>query len=99
MMIFAFVVLVALVLLGVYVFIQLAKWPKLVAQKRGHRYVDAINILSWGGLLLTAGLAWLGALVWAHATPSDDAVAPAGALDDLVQQINDLQAQVKALKA
>ena len=65
----AFLVLCILVLLGVYVFIKLGQWPKKAAQAHGHPYVDAINVLSWGGLLLTAGLAWLGALVWAYAPP------------------------------
>lgn len=75
MMIFTFVVLVAIVLLVVFALIALAKWPKAVALKRKHPYPDAVNVLSWGGLILTAGLAWLGALVWAHATPPVDANA------------------------
>lgn len=70
MMVFAFIVLVALVLLAVYALVALAKWPKSVALKRGHPYPDAVNVLSWGGLILTAGIAWLGALTWAHATPT-----------------------------
>ena len=73
MMVFAFVVLVVLVVLAAWAFVQLAKWPKKVALKRGHPYPDAVNVLSWGGLVMTAGLAWLGALTWAHATPPIDA--------------------------
>ncbi len=69
MMFFAFIVLVVLVLLGALVFIKLAQWPKKVAVARSHPYPDAVNVLSWGGLILTAGFGWLAALTWAHATP------------------------------
>ena len=72
MMTFAFVILVVLALLAVYVFIRLAKWPRAVAVERKHPHPDAVNVLSWGGLLMTAGLAWLAALVWAHVTPPVD---------------------------
>ncbi|MDF1700035.1 MAG: DUF3302 domain-containing protein [Planctomycetota bacterium] len=76
MMIFAFLVLVLLAVLLVYALVALAKWPKSVALQRGHPYPDAVNVLSWGGLILTAGLAWLGALTWAHATPAPSPTAP-----------------------
>lgn len=75
MMIFAFLVMVLLVALLAYALVALAKWPKAVALERGHPYPDAVNVLSWGGLILTAGIAWLGALTWAHATPTP-AVTP-----------------------
>ena len=75
MMIFAFIVLVVLVLLVAYAFVQLAQWPRKVAVARGHPYPDAVNVLSWGGLIMTAGIAWLGALTWAHATPAPEATS------------------------
>ena len=56
--------------LFVYAFIELAKWPGKEARRRGHKYADAIAAMSWGGLLLTAGLAWLAALVWAKSAPA-----------------------------
>ena len=99
MMIFAFVVLVALVLMAVYALVLLAKWPKGVAVKRNHPYPDAVNVLSWGGLLLTAGLAWLAALVWAHATPRSAGGSEDGDGTDLTERIKNLEAQIAALKA
>jgi hypothetical protein len=70
LMIFSFVVLCALVVLFVFMFVELAKWPGRIARQRGHRHAEAIDALAWGGLILTAGLAWLAALVWAKALPA-----------------------------
>jgi hypothetical protein len=92
MMFFAFVILVVLVLLAAWAFVKLAKWPKIVATERGHPHVDAINVLSWGGLLLTAGLAWLGALVWAHVTPAG------GSVLRLEERVDALEATLSAQK-
>ena len=65
----AFLVICLLAALGVYAVIQLGLWPKKAATARDHPYTDAINVLSWGGLVLTGGLGWLAALVWAYAPP------------------------------
>lgn len=66
---FALVVLVLLVVLLVYAAIALARWPGRVARDRGHPQADAITVCGWLGLLLTAGLAWIVAMVWAHMSP------------------------------
>lgn len=66
---FALVVICALALLGALLVIKLGTWPKRAAEERRHPYAEAINVLSWGGLILTGGLGWLGALVWAYAPP------------------------------
>ena len=100
----AFVVLCVLVLLVVIAIVKLGQWPKRVAESRGHRYEDAVNVLSWGGLLLTAGLAWLAALVWAHAPPGGGALPEERQPDrtkqsDLEARIDELEAQLRALQA
>jgi hypothetical protein len=66
---FAFIVLCVIVLLIVLAIVKLGQWPKNAAESRQHPYADAINVLSWGGLILTGGLGWLAALVWAYAPP------------------------------
>ena len=86
----AFIVLCVLVALVVVVVVMLGQWPKKAAAARDHPYADAINVLSWGGLLLTAGLAWLAALVWAYAPPR------AHALESRVRELED---RVQASKA
>ena len=65
----AFVVPCLLAGLAVYAIVQLGCWPKRAATSRDHPYTDAINVLSWGGLVLTGGVGWLAALVWAYAPP------------------------------
>ena len=69
--VFAFIVLCLLVGLAVFALIKLATWPKRAALARNNPYVDSINVLSWGGLVLTAGLGWLAALTWAYAPARD----------------------------
>ena len=86
----AFIVLCVIVLLIVLVIVKLGQWPRQAALKREHPYADAINVLSWGGLILTAGLAWLAALVWAYAPPRSSA------LEGRLQELED---RIQALKA
>ena len=95
-MVFAFLVLVLLAVLAAYLFIKLAFWPRNVARERGHPQADAINVLSWTGLLLTAGLGWIVALTWAytkpvHADPTD--------MPGLMERIRTLETELQSLKA
>ena len=62
------VVLLLLGLLGIYLYIAVAKIPGQKARERGHPQADAINILGWIGPFL--GIAgWVIALIWAHTNP------------------------------
>ena len=60
-----FVILVILVLIGIWLFVELAKLPGQKAKERGHPQQEAINVLGWLGLLF-GGVPWLIALVWAY---------------------------------
>ena len=64
--VFALLVLVCLVSLAVYALFELARWPGRVARERNHPQAEAINVCSWLGILLTAGVAWIVSMVWAH---------------------------------
>ena len=97
--ILALLVLTLLVVLAVYVFIALAKWPGQVARKRNHPQAEAIAVLSWGGLLLTAGIAWLVSLVWAHAKPPAFGSAEATALQERIGKLEDELAALKSAQA
>jgi hypothetical protein len=79
----------------VVVFVKLAQWPKKAAMGRSHPQVDAINMLSWLGLLLTGGVGWIVALVWAYTKPV--AFAEGGAAD-LQDRLAKLEAEVAALR-
>ena len=39
--------------------------PARIARRRQHPQVDAINAMAWLGLILTGGIGWGLALVWA----------------------------------
>ena len=68
MSILGFVILVVLVLLGIWIFVELAKLPGSKAQQSNHPQAEAIKVLGWLGLLF-GGVPWLIALVWAHTNP------------------------------
>jgi hypothetical protein len=74
-----FIILVVLVLIGIWIFVELAKLPGQKALDRNHPQADAINVLGWVGLLF-GGIPWLIALVWAYTDPfasPSSAAAPA----------------------
>ena len=56
------VVFVALIWLVLF----LGDLPANIAKERNHPQVSAVRALSWLGLLLTGGVVWLFAIVWAY---------------------------------
>jgi len=66
--IFALVVLLLLVGVGIWLIVFLGNLPGNIAREAGHPQTDAIVALSWIGLL-TMGVAWFAALVWARTRP------------------------------
>ena len=96
LMVFAFVVLVLLAVLAAYLFIKLAFWPRNAARERGHPQADAINVLSWAGLLLTAGIGWIIALTWAYMKPLKGDPAD---LPGLMDRVRALETELQTLKA
>ena len=93
--VFAFLVLVLLCVLGVYVFIKLAFWPRNAARGRDHPQADAINALSWAGLFLTAGIGWVIAITWAYARPLGSS---SGDASGLLARIQALESEIQSLK-
>jgi choline-glycine betaine transporter len=69
----AFIILVLLFILVIWIYVEMAKYPGKKAKERGHPQAEAINVLSWVGLLFGA-VPWVVALVWAHTNPSGPAV-------------------------
>jgi L-lactate permease len=64
----AFIILLLLGLLAVWLYAEIARFPGRKAHERGHTYADAVEVLGWIGPFL-AGVGWVVALVWAYATP------------------------------
>ena len=63
-----FVILVVLVMIGAYRFIELGGMPGKTARERGHPQADAIGVLGWLGLLF-GGVGWVIAMVWSRMRP------------------------------
>jgi len=62
-----FIILVLLVLLVIWIYVEMAKFPGKKARERRHPQADAINVLAWVGLLFGV-VPWVIALVWAYTT-------------------------------
>jgi len=63
-----FIILVILFLIVIWIYVEMAKFPGQKAREREHPQADAINVLSWVGLLLGV-VPWVIALVWAYTKP------------------------------
>ena len=87
--IFALIVIGILIAVVIWIVVLLGPLPGNVAKKRGHPQADAIRVLGWIGLI-TLGVPWLVALVWAYAKPV------AGA--DLSERITALEDEIRRLK-
>ena len=66
--VFALIVLLILAVAGIALVVTIGNIPGKVARKREHPQANAIATLAWIGLL-TMGIGWFVALVWANTTP------------------------------
>jgi Protein of unknown function (DUF3302) len=66
--ILAFVVLLLVIGLAIGAVIVLAMLPGKIARRRNHPQAEAINVLSWLGIL-TFGILWVVAMAWAYTRP------------------------------
>ncbi|MBL0711251.1 MAG: DUF3302 domain-containing protein [Colwellia sp.] len=91
-MLYAFATLVILVMitLALWIIVTLGCFPAKLARENNHPQIDAINALSWLGLL-TFGVLWVVALVWSQFKYSDE--------DSLLEKrITALEAELKAVQ-
>ena len=82
---FTFVVLILLTGAGLFGAVFLASLPGKIAADRGHPEADAIRVAGWLGLL-TMGLLFPIALIWAYTRPSGS------------QEIAELRQEVEGLR-
>lgn len=66
--IFAFIVILVLLAVVIWLVTLLGPMPGHIAQQRKHPQADAIMVLGWIGLI-TMGIGWFAALVWAYTKP------------------------------
>jgi hypothetical protein len=90
---FTFVVLAILIVAGVALAVVLGALPGKIASDRGHPQADAIRVAGWFGLL-TLGLLYPFALIWAYTRPST-----AQEITDLREEVDRLAARLDAQEA
>ena len=89
--IFALVVMGVLIAVVILIVVKLGPIPGNIAKSRGHPQADAINVLGWVGVV-TLGLAWPIALVWAYMPSGEQQTAYLG------ERVATLEAELSALK-
>ncbi len=90
--IFALVVMGVLITFVIFMVVKLGPLPGNIAGKRGHPQADAINVLGWIGVV-TMGLAWPIALVWAYTRSGEQQAAHLG------ERVAALELELAALRA
>jgi hypothetical protein len=89
---FTFVVLGVLIAAGLYLAFVLGELPGKIAAQRGHPQAEAIRVAGWLGLL-TLGVLWPFALIWAYTRPTGHADGAA-----LHESLDRLGARIDALE-
>ena len=90
--IFALIVFAVLIAVVIWLVVILGPIPGNIAKKRGHPQADAIMALGWIGMI-TLGLAWPIALVWAYTRSGEQQAAYLG------ERVATLETELAALKA
>ena len=85
--IFALIVLGVLVAAAIWLVVVIGNIPGNMARAAGHPQAEAISMLAWIGLL-TLGLGWFIALVWAK-------TRPVVATSVLEQRVTELEAKLE----
>ena len=96
--IFALVVIALLIAVVIWLVVLLGNLPGDIARKRNHPQSDAISALGWIGII-TMGVGWLIAMVWAYYKPGNSNSSDLGSDQDLRQRIDDLENKLKHLQA
>ncbi|MFT7288384.1 MAG: hypothetical protein ACI87W_002502 [Halieaceae bacterium] len=80
--IFALIVLFVLCAAAIWLVVMIGRVPGNIAREAHHPQADAISLLAWIGLL-TLGIGWFAALVWAKAKP----LAPGPQLEQRIAEL------------
>lgn len=89
--IFALIVLAVICATAIWLVVVIGNIPGNMARAVDHPQADAITILAWVGLL-TLGLGWFAALVWAKTKP----VFPGPVLE---RRVSELEAKLEQMEA
>jgi hypothetical protein len=91
---FTFVVLAVLVAAGLYAAFVLGELPGRIAEKREHPQAEAIRVAGWIGLL-TLGVLWPFALIWAYTRAKPNRNDEIAALHETVERLGERVAAVE----
>jgi len=92
------VVLILLVVVAGVIVVTLGTLPAKIAREREHPQAEAINVMSWLGVI-TLGLLWPIALIWAYTRSPYTLQAGAGSGDGAADdEITGLTARVESLE-
>ena len=91
--IFALIVMMVLVAVAIWLVVLLGPLPGKIARDRDHPQADAIYVLGWIGII-TLGVPWLIALVWAYTKPFGD-----HALRERIEELENELQRLKDVKA
>jgi hypothetical protein len=91
--IFALVVIAILIAVVIWLVVLLGSMPGNIAKKRGHPQADAIRALGWIGII-TMGVGWLIAIVWAYTKPVGSQFGDRG----LEDRVKTLEARIEQLQ-
>ena len=89
--IFALIVIGILVSAGIWLIVVIGNVPGNIARAADHPQADAISMLAWIGLL-TLGLGWFIALVWAKTKPVFSTAV-------LEKRVADLEARLQQMES
>ena len=95
--IFALFVIGVIIALIVFLVVKIAPIPGNIARKRGHPQAHAIMALGWVGIV-TLGLAWPIALVWAYTRPQQP-ISQEQNSQELSERVAALEAELQAIKS
>jgi hypothetical protein len=84
---FALIVIVTIAAVSIWLIVLIGNIPGNIARAAGHPQAEAISYLAWIGLL-TLGLGWFVALVWAKMKPTGNDAA-------LAQRVSELENRVR----
>ena len=90
--IFALIVLIVLIAAVLIIAGLIGAAPGRIARERNHPQADAINVCGWLGLI-TLGIPWIVAMVWAYAKP-----LPAMSDGDLAERVDALEEEIRRLR-
>ena len=100
---FAWAVLIVIVLSVAVLLVAVAMLPGKVARARGHPQADAITVAGWLGLILTLGVIWVLAMIWAFVRPTARQTSgvdePARDDTETVEDLAEIKARIALLEA